>query len=158
MGRGLAAILAVSDRAGDEPDELRSLPLDLIEPSPHQPRGRFDEEALQALAESLRARGVIQPILVRPATGGRYELIAGERRWRAARLADLEEIPALVRAHDDGPSPAAALRPDAEIFPISARTGTGVEPLVEHLLSLLPEGPQCYWRGRITRIGYEFAP
>ncbi|MDQ6750940.1 MAG: ParB/RepB/Spo0J family partition protein [Actinomycetota bacterium] len=101
MGRGLAAILAVSDRAGDESDELRSLPLDLIEPSPHQPRGRFDEEALQALAESLRARGVIQPILVRPATGGRYELIAGERRWRAARLADLEEIPALVRAHDD---------------------------------------------------------
>ncbi len=101
MGRGLAAILAVSDRPGDESEELQSLPLDLIEPSSHQPRGDFDEEALQALAESLRARGVIQPILVRPAAGGRYELIAGERRWRAARLADLAEIPALIRAHDD---------------------------------------------------------
>ncbi len=101
MGRGLAAILAVSDQADADTDELRSLPLELIAPSPHQPRRSFDEEALEALAESLRARGVIQPVLVRPLPGGTYELIAGERRWRAARLADLSEIPALVRAQDD---------------------------------------------------------
>lgn len=101
MGRGLAAILSASDRTGDDVDELRSLPLELIAPSPHQPRGTFDEASLQALGESLRARGVIQPILVRPVPGGTYELIAGERRWRAARLAGLVEIPALVRRHDD---------------------------------------------------------
>ncbi len=101
MGRGLAAILAVSDQAAVDADELRSLPLELIAPSPHQPRRSFDEEALQGLAESLRARGVIQPVLVRPLPGGTYELIAGERRWRAAQLANLSEIPALVRSHDD---------------------------------------------------------
>lgn len=101
MGRGLAAILSVSDQAAPDADELRSLPLELIVPSPHQPRRSFDEEALEALAESLRARGVIQPVLVRPLAGGTYELIAGERRWRAARLAELAEIPALVRSQDD---------------------------------------------------------
>ena len=97
MGRGLAAILSVSDRAPDEQEELRSLPLDLISPSPNQPRKAFDDEALQGLAESLSARGVLQPILVRPVAGGTYELIAGERRWRAAKLAGLDAIPAIVR-------------------------------------------------------------
>ena len=76
MGRGLAAILSVSDRTSDEREELRSLPLDLISPSPNQPRKAFDDEALQGLAESLSARGVLQPVLVRPVAGGRYELIA----------------------------------------------------------------------------------
>ena len=69
MGRGLAAILSVSDRAPDQQEELRSLPLDLIAPSPSQPRKAFDEEALQALAESLKARGVLQPVLVRAGAG-----------------------------------------------------------------------------------------
>jgi ParB family transcriptional regulator, chromosome partitioning protein len=99
MGRGLAAILTVSPR--EELDELRSLPVDLIAPNPRQPRRHFDEEALVALAGSLEARGVLQPVLVRPATEGSYELIAGERRWRAAKLAGLAEIPALVRSRDD---------------------------------------------------------
>jgi ParB family transcriptional regulator, chromosome partitioning protein len=101
MGRGLAAILSVSDRKPDEQEELRSLPLDVIAPSPNQPRKAFDEAGLQALAESLSARGVLQPVLVRPVAGGTYELIAGERRWRAAKLADLEAIPAIVRDRDD---------------------------------------------------------
>jgi ParB family transcriptional regulator, chromosome partitioning protein len=101
MGRGLAAILSVSDRHTTEEEELRSLPVDLIAPSPSQPRKAFDEEALQALAESLKARGVLQPVLVRAVAGGTYELIAGERRWRAAKLAGLDSIPALVRGHDD---------------------------------------------------------
>jgi ParB family chromosome partitioning protein len=101
MGRGLAAILSVSDRTPDEQEELRSLPLDLISPSPSQPRKAFDDEALQGLAESLSARGVLQPVLVRPVAGGTFELIAGERRWRAARLAGLDAIPAIVRDRDD---------------------------------------------------------
>ena len=101
MGRGLAAILSVSERPEVREEELRSLPLDVIAPSPSQPRKAFDEEALEGLAESLKARGVLQPVLVRPVAGGRYELIAGERRWRAAKLADLDAIPALVRADDE---------------------------------------------------------
>ena len=101
MGRGLAAILAVSHGAEDERDDLRELAVELISPNPHQPRRNFDEQGLAALADSLRARGVLQPILVRPKPGGRYELIAGERRWRAAQLAGFELIPALVRPRDD---------------------------------------------------------
>jgi ParB family chromosome partitioning protein len=102
MGRGLAAILAVTPR--DDVEELRHVPLELIDPSPHQPRRSFDEEQLLGLAESIKARGVLQPVLVRPLPGGRYELIAGERRWRAARTAELETIPAIVRHHDDSAS------------------------------------------------------
>jgi ParB family chromosome partitioning protein len=102
MGRGLEAILSVStdvERAKEQ--ELRELPVELIAPNPSQPRRRFDEDALQALAGSLGERGVLQPVLVRPKPGGTYELVAGERRWRAARIAGLETVPALVRPHDD---------------------------------------------------------
>lgn len=101
MGRGLAAILAVSEEDGTTGDELRELPVDLIVPNPNQPRRTFDEAALQALAASLESRGVLQPVLVRPVAGGTYELVAGERRWRASKLAGLEQIPALIRPRDD---------------------------------------------------------
>jgi ParB family chromosome partitioning protein len=107
MGRGLEAILAVAPR--DDAQELREIPTDMIAPNPHQPRRDFDEEALLALAESIRIRGVLQPVLVRPLPGGTYELIAGERRWRAAGLAELETIPAIVRHHDDAGSLEVAL-------------------------------------------------
>lgn len=102
MGRGLAAILSAVPK--DEQEELRTLPVELLAPNPHQPRRTFDEEALTALAASLETRGVLQPVLVRPLAGGRYELIAGERRWRAAQLAGIPEIPAIVRHHDDAAS------------------------------------------------------
>src|SRR4051794_30240958 len=105
MGRGLAALLTSPELGGGDPDvDLRHVPLELIRPNPHQPRREFDEGALVALAESLRERGVLQPVLVRPVHGGTYELIAGERRWRAARLAELETIPALVRPQGDAES------------------------------------------------------
>jgi ParB family chromosome partitioning protein len=112
MGRGLAAILSVSkpaDGAAGAAPELRDLPVELIRPNPAQPRKRFDDEALAALAGSLAERGVVQPILVRPVAGGTYELVAGERRWRAAQLAGLQTIPAVVRAHDDAASLEVAL-------------------------------------------------
>ncbi len=102
MGKGLAAILAASPR--EEPEELRQLAVETIGPNPNQPRRHFDEEALTALAASLEARGVLQPVLVRPLAGGFYELIAGERRWRAAQLAGLRQIPAIVRHHDNAAS------------------------------------------------------
>jgi ParB family transcriptional regulator, chromosome partitioning protein len=101
MGRGLAAILAVSEEQAGERAELRDVHVELIAPNPDQPRKRFDQDQLQALADSLSERGVLQPVLVRPKPGGRYELVAGERRWRAAQIAGLETIPALVQARDD---------------------------------------------------------
>jgi ParB family transcriptional regulator, chromosome partitioning protein len=107
MGRGLAAILSVTPREAGE--ELREVPVELIDPNPNQPRAGFDEQALLALTESIRARGVLQPVLVRPLQGGRYELIAGERRWRAAQMAERETLPAIVRHHDDAASLEVAL-------------------------------------------------
>jgi ParB family transcriptional regulator, chromosome partitioning protein len=102
MGRGLEAILSVSAEADrSKEQELRDLPIELIAPNPTQPRRRFDEDALQALADSLSERGVLQPVLVRPKAGGTYEIVAGERRWRAAQIAGMETVPALVRARED---------------------------------------------------------
>ncbi len=100
MGRGLDAILSVSADQGVD-QELRSVPVELVVPNASQPRRRFEEEPLNALAASLGEKGILQPVLVRPLPDGRYELVAGERRWRAARIAGLSEIPAIVRAHGD---------------------------------------------------------
>jgi ParB family transcriptional regulator, chromosome partitioning protein len=98
MGRGLDAILP---RAGKVEEGLRNIPPDLIQPNPRQPRQDFDDARLAELAESIRARGVLQPIVVRPLAGGGFELVAGERRLRAAKIAELETIPALVRDTED---------------------------------------------------------
>ncbi len=109
MGRGLAAILAVTDDEDGGRPELREIPTELVSPNPHQPRKDFDEESIVALAESIKAQGILQPVLVRPIPGGTYELVAGERRWRAAKLAEMDMIPALVRPHDDAASLEVAL-------------------------------------------------
>jgi ParB family transcriptional regulator, chromosome partitioning protein len=101
MGRGLSAILSVSSQGAPDEEELRELPLEVIVPNPKQPRHDFDAEALEALAGSLGEQGVLQPVLVRPRAGGTYELVAGERRWRAAQMAGLDSIPALVRERED---------------------------------------------------------
>jgi ParB family chromosome partitioning protein len=81
---------------------VRIVPLDHIEPNPEQPRLAFDQETLDELAASIREHGVLQPILVRPIGPNTYQLIAGERRWRASKLAGLESIPALIEEIDDG--------------------------------------------------------
>jgi ParB family chromosome partitioning protein len=110
LGRGMAALLGESRR--EEPlatmaaegaplSGLASLPVSRIEPHPEQPRRRFDEAALDELAQSIAARGVIQPVIVTPHGEGRYRLVAGERRWRAAQKAQLHEIPALIRDLSD---------------------------------------------------------
>ena len=98
MGRGLAAILS---KGSAVTEGLRELPVELVRPNPHQPRRSFDSESLLALAESIKARGVLQPVVVRPLAGGHYELVAGERRLRAARLAELSTILAVVRETDE---------------------------------------------------------
>ena len=96
LGRGLEVLLG-----GAGPTELVELQVDLIHPNPRQPRRRFDSEAGAGLADSVRAQGVVQPVVVRPRAAGGYELIAGERRWRAARDAKLKTVPAVVREADD---------------------------------------------------------
>ncbi len=98
MGRGLAAILP---RSREADIGLRELPLELVKPNPRQPRRDFDEAALVELAESIRSRGLLQPVVARPVPGGTFELVAGERRLRAAKLAGLERIPAVVREAGD---------------------------------------------------------
>ena len=97
MGRGLDAILP----PGGKEEGLREIPLDMIEPNPRQPRRVFEQGAIAELSESIAARGVLQPIVVRKLTGGKYELVAGERRLRASKLAGLDAIPSMVRDADD---------------------------------------------------------
>ena len=99
LGSGLDALFG-----GDLPpaeENLRSLPISKVEPSEHQPRESFDGEKLEALADSIRSHGIIQPITVRRLEGDRYQIIAGERRWRAARMAGLHELPARIVDADD---------------------------------------------------------
>jgi ParB family chromosome partitioning protein len=100
LGRGLDALLGGGGKAKSQ-DELAQLPVDAVRPGKYQPRTRMDEASLAELAESIRSRGVIQPIVVRPVEEGRYEILAGERRWRAARLAGLGQVPALIREVPD---------------------------------------------------------
>ena len=95
LGRGLDVLL------GGAGPELAHLPVQMIHPNPRQPRRRFDGEATSGLADSIRAQGVVQPVLVRPRLAGGYELIAGERRWRAAREAGVPTVPALIRDADE---------------------------------------------------------
>lgn len=119
LGRGLEALLPAGGAGavdgllspgGDAEGTLRRIPVDLISRGRYQPRVAMDEAALAELAESIRARGVMQPILVRPLPeGGRFEIIAGERRWRACALAGLDAVPALVRRVDDSEAMALAL-------------------------------------------------
>jgi ParB family chromosome partitioning protein len=106
MGRGLAAILPESAEGGPE---LRELAVTEIEPNPDQPRAKFDAAALDALAGSMRSVGLLQPLIVRPIDGGRYELVAGERRWRAAQKAGIERVPAVIRTSPEDERLQAAL-------------------------------------------------
>ena len=97
LGRGLEVLIG----GGDGSHELTELPVADIHPNPRQPRRHFEAEAVTGLAESIRAQGLIQPVVVRPRPAGGYELIAGERRWRAAREAGVEAVPAVVRTAGD---------------------------------------------------------
>ena len=113
LGRGLDALLG-----GDEPaakpaatqsDTPRELPVDQLQPGKYQPRTRMDQDALKELAESIKTQGVIQPILVRPVADNKYEIIAGERRWRASRIAGLQTVPVVIRDIPDNQALAVAL-------------------------------------------------
>ncbi|MCG6938153.1 MAG: ParB/RepB/Spo0J family partition protein [Gammaproteobacteria bacterium] len=113
LGRGLTALLENSDVdsviEAKSDEELRNLDIDLIERGPWQPREHFDEESLQELADSIAAQGVVQPIVVRQRQDKRYEIVAGERRWRAAQKAGLSRVPAVVKKFDDQTAAAVSL-------------------------------------------------
>lgn len=112
LGRGLDVLLSsVGGGDSNEPagEELRELALDALVPGKHQPRRDFDEAALAELANSIRSQGVVQPLVVRPLGGDKYEIVAGERRWRAAKLAGLKAVPAVVRSMDERTTMAVAL-------------------------------------------------
>lgn len=100
LGRGLDALLSGTDEASSK-ESLQTLAIDRLRPGKYQPRTRMDEASLDELAQSIREHGVMQPVLVRPVEHGRFEIIAGERRWRAAQRAGLAEVPALVKAVPD---------------------------------------------------------
>src|SRR4028119_1491928 len=99
LGRGLSALLSETPATVNE--ELREVDIDLIEPNNVQPRTRFDETQLEELAQSIKTNGIVQPLLVRKVDGLRYQLVAGERRWRAAQRAGLQRVPAVVREVPD---------------------------------------------------------
>lgn len=115
LGRGLDALLGGSAAAvaaepgGPEGADLREVPVDLLQPGKYQPRTDMHPESLEDLASSIKAQGVVQPIVIRPISGDKYEIIAGERRWRAAQLAGLHEVPAVVRDVPDEAAIAMAL-------------------------------------------------
>ena len=98
LGRGLEVLIGGAESGATQ---LAQLPVDAIHPNPRQPRRRFEPEATTGLASSIKQQGLLQPVVVRPRAAGGYELIAGERRWRAAREAGIELLPALVREADD---------------------------------------------------------
>ncbi|MFT3673908.1 ParB/RepB/Spo0J family partition protein [Aestuariivirga sp.] len=104
LGRGLAALIGddvSEDAVVADVRSLKHVPIDMIKANPLNPRKHFAEEDLETLAKSLREKGLLQPIVVRPATGGMYEIVAGERRWRAAQRASIHDVPVLVRDLDD---------------------------------------------------------
>lgn len=129
LGRGLDALLGNDSRQHRSPrEELRQLPLELIRPGKYQPRKAMNQEALSELADSIRAQGVMQPIVVRPVDSEHYEIIAGERRWRASQLADLATIPVVIREVGDESAVAMSLIENIQredLNPIEEATALG---------------------------------
>ena len=133
LGRGLDALLgddAAPRVIGN--DTLRELPVDELQPGKYQPRSHMAQETLAELAESIKTQGVMQPILVRPAAEGRFEIVAGERRWRAARMAGLTTVPALVKDIPDSQALAAALIENIQREDLSPlEEASGIQRLVQ---------------------------
>jgi ParB family chromosome partitioning protein len=134
LGRGLDALLAGDEAAAPAGtgDRLTDLPVSALQPGKYQPRTQMDQESIAALAESIKSQGLMQPILARPVGPGRYEIIAGERRWRAAQLAGLTQIPVLVREVRDEAALAMALIENIQRENLNAlEEAAGIQRLVD---------------------------
>jgi len=131
LGRGLDALLGDAPRATPAAEGVSTLPVSALRPGKYQPRTYMDQAALETLAASIKAQGIMQPILVRPVADGKHEIIAGERRWRAARMAGLGEVPVLVRNIPDQQALAVALIENLQREDLNAlEEATGIERLV----------------------------
>lgn len=133
LGRGLDALLGGDAQPSRAPagDSTSTLPVAALQPGKYQPRTRMDQEALNALAASIKAQGIMQPILVRPVAGGKHEIIAGERRWRAARMAGLAHVPVLIRDVPDQQALAVALIENIQREDLNAlEEAVGIERLI----------------------------
>jgi len=153
LGRGLDALLGdAGDRApAAAGDALGTLPIEALQPGRYQPRTRMDPEALAELAGSIKAQGVMQPILVRPLEAGRYEILAGERRWRAARMAGLPEVPALIREVPDRSAAAIALIENLQREDLNPlEEATGVKRLIEEFGLTHVEAAEALGRSRVA--------
>lgn len=130
LGKGLDALFA--DAGNEASGGVTNIRLSEIEPNLSQPRKDFDETALRELSDSIGAHGILQPLLVRPMAGGRYQIVAGERRWRAARMAGLEEAPALIREMSDAEADQLALIENLQREDLNAvETAQGYKSLME---------------------------
>ena len=134
LGRGLDVLLSSAKQAAQQPDELflKKLPVEKIRPGVYQPRMNIDPGALQELADSIKSQGMVQPVVVRRVAGGEYELIAGERRWRAAQLSGMHEIPAVIREIPDQAAAAMSLIENIQRENLNAlEEATGLRRLID---------------------------
>jgi ParB family chromosome partitioning protein len=149
LGRGLEALLGSGESRPAAGETLVSLPLDALQPGRYQPRLNIEPEALNELAESIKAHGVVQPILARPLAAGRYEIVAGERRWRAARIAGLSSVPALVRDVPDRHALAIALIENIQREDLNPlEEAAGLKRLIEELGMTHAETAEALGRSR----------
>jgi len=149
LGRGLDALLGGGAEAR-EGERLGELPVTALRPGKYQPRMRMDEAALAELAESIRARGLIQPVIVRAVEGGQYEILAGERRWRAARMAGLREIPAVVRDVSDEAALGISLVENMQREDLNpVEEATGLKRLVDEFGLTHEEAARAVGRSRV---------
>lgn len=151
LGRGLDALLAGDMGTVGEADALRMLRVNQLQPGKYQPRAYMDNAALETLAESIKAQGIMQPILVREIGDERYEIIAGERRWRASQLAGLEEVPVLVREIADESALAMALIENIQRENLNPlEEALGIKRLVDEFAMTHEQAAQAVGRSRVA--------
>ena len=151
LGRGLDALLGVADEPAVNGEMLTLLEIDALQPGRYQPRTHMDPQALAELAESIKAQGLMQPILTRPLGAGRYEILAGERRWRAARMAGLASIPVLVRDVPDRNALAIALIENLQREDLNPlEEAAGVKRLIEEFAMTHAEAAAAVGRSRVA--------
>jgi ParB family transcriptional regulator, chromosome partitioning protein len=149
LGRGLDALLGGNKSAPTNDGELRQLAINDLKPGKYQPRTRMDQAALQELADSIKQRGIVQPILVREIAGGKFEIIAGERRWRAAQLAGLAEVPVLVREIADADALGIGLIENIQREDLNAmEEAAGIQRLIEEFKLTHDEAAKAVSRSR----------
>lgn len=151
LGRGLDALLAGDMGTVGEADALRMLRVNQLQPGKYQPRSYMDDEALQTLAASIKAQGIMQPILVREIAAERYEIIAGERRWRASQIAGLEEVPVLVREIADEAALAMALIENIQRENLNPlEEAQGVKRLIDEFSMTHEQAAEAVGRSRVA--------